>query len=210
MVNKETSVIVCHECDLLQQAVTLERGGFASCRRCGGVLYRNLPDSLNRTLAFTLAAAIFFIVANIYPVLGIEMQGNPRETNLCGAVHSLWQQEMHLISLLVGCTTILLPAFELGVMSYLLLNLRLGRVPAGTPLLMRVLQNVRPWSMVEVFLLGVLVSLVKLKSSSTIIPGVALWAFGGLTFMLAAMTAAFDPRDIWIHVEIGAPAKDEK
>ncbi len=203
--------IACHECDLLQHEVPLQSGGVARCSRCRGILYRDSPHSLERTLACTLAAAVFFVVANIYPVLGIEMQGTPSETNLFGAVHSLWNQEMRLISILVGITTILLPAAELGMMGYMLLSLRFRKVTVGIPLILRVLQNIRPWSMVEVFLLGVLVSLVKLTSSSTIIPGVALWSFAGLTFMLAAMASTFNPRDVWayLELEVAAAAGDD-
>jgi len=198
----EQTVVACHECDLLQQAVALRPGDVARCSRCRAVLYRSSPDSLARTLAFTLAATVFFVVANVYPIMGIEMQGNPSETNLYGAVRSLWQQGMHLISILVGITTLLLPAAELGIMLYLLLPLRRNLIPPGMPLFMRILQHIRPWSMVEVFMLGILVSLVKLTSSSTIIPGVALWSFGGLTFMLAAMASSFNSRDIWAYLEI--------
>jgi len=198
----EPALVVCHECDLLQQAVALQPGCAARCSRCRALLYRNSPDSLARTLAFALAAAVFFVIANVYPIMGIEMQGTPGETNLYGAVHSLWQQDMHLISILVGITTLLLPAAELGMMLYLLLPLRRNIIPPGLALFMRILQHIRPWSMVEVFMLGILVSLVKLTSSSTIIPGVALWSFGGLTFMLAAMASSFNSRDIWAYLEI--------
>jgi paraquat-inducible protein A len=204
----EATLVVCHECDLLQKAVPLQPGGVARCDRCGAILYRSSPDSLARTLAFTLAAAVFFVVANAYPIMGIEMQGTPSETNLYGAVRSLWDQGMHLISVLVGITTLVLPAAELGMMLYLLIPLRSGRIPPGLALFMRILQNIRPWSMVEVFMLGVLVSLVKLTSSSTVIPGVALLSFGGLTFMLAAMASTFNSRDIWAYLEIATAGED--
>lgn len=196
------ALIVCHECDLLLQDVPLQPGGTARCSRCGAILYRHSPDSLNLTLAFTLAAAIFFVVANVYPIMEIEIQGTPGKTNLYGAVQSLWQQEMPLIAILVGITTLLLPAAELTMMLYLLIPLRSDRIPPGLTLFMRVLQQIRPWSMVEVFMLGVLVSLVKLTSSATIIPGIALWSFGGLTFMLAAMASSFNSRDIWAYLDV--------
>ena len=200
--DRHEAMVVCHDCDLLQQAARLQTGGVARCGRCGAILYRNSPGSLARTLAFTLGATVFFVVANVYPIMGIEMQGNPSQTNLYGAVHSLWDQDMHLIAILVGITTLVLPAAELGMMLYLLIPLSRNRIPPGLPLFMRILQNIRPWSMVEVFMLGVLVSLVKLTSSSTVIPGVALWSFGCLTFMLAAMASSFNSRDIWAYLEI--------
>jgi paraquat-inducible protein A len=195
-------LIACRECDLLLREIPLLPGGIACCRCCGAPLYRNSPDSLDRTLALVLAATILFIMANIYPLLGIEIQGTRNATNLYGAVLALWDQDMRPISFLVFVTTILIPSIELTMMIYLLLPLRLQRVPVGIPLILRILQSIKPWGMVEVFMLGVLVSLVKLTDSSSIIPGVALWSFGGLTFMLAAVAASFNPRDVWEHLEM--------
>jgi paraquat-inducible protein A len=196
-----TQLVACHECDLLLQEIPLEPGGVAVCCCCGSSLYRNTPDSLQRTLALTSAAAILFILANIYPILGIEIQGIRNATNLVGAVRSLWNQGMHVISALVAVTTVLIPTIQLVTMAYLLLPLSLNRKPPGIAMIMRVLHVIKPWGMVEVFMLGVLVSLVKLKDSSIIIPGVALWSFGGLTLMLAAVATSFNPRDIWEHLE---------
>lgn len=148
-----------------------------------------------------MAAAILFIIANIYPILGIEIQGNRNATNLYGAVHSLWNQDMHTIASLVCVTTILIPTVELATMIYLLLPFRLGWVPSGIPLILRMLDVIKPWGMVEVLMLGILVSLVKLKDSAGIIPGVALWSFGGVTLLLAAVAASFNPRDVWAHLD---------
>jgi len=194
-------VIACHECDLLQREARLPRGGVARCRRCGAILYRDSPDSLDRTLALSLAAAILFLIANSFPIIGIELQGNRSAVNLFGAVHSIWNQEMKLISLLVLITIILVPAFELAMMIYLLLPLKFRQMPPGTALILRVLKSIKPWGMVEIFMLGVLVALVKLSHDFIIIPGVALWSFGGLTLMLAAVASSFNARDLWGNLE---------
>ncbi|MFZ2951046.1 MAG: paraquat-inducible protein A [Desulfuromonadaceae bacterium] len=193
--------IICHDCDLLQREIPLKRGCAASCRRCGAVLYRNATDSIDRTLAYTLAAAVLFVIANVYPLFAIEVQGARSVINLLGAVRSLWSQEMQFISLLVFLTTILIPALELVTMTYLLLPLKFRRVPAGYTHFLRMMQIVEPWGMVEVFTLGVLVSLVKLTSSFKVIPGVALWSFGCLTLLLAAAAASFSARDVWARLE---------
>jgi paraquat-inducible protein A len=194
-------IIACHECDLLLREVPLSPNGVALCRCCGAQLYRNTPDSLNRTLVFSLTAAILFIIANVFPILGIEIQGTRNATNLYGAVRSIWNQEMRMISSLVCVTTILIPAIELTMFIYLLLPLCLRRKPPGIALNLRILQSIKPWGMVEVFMLGVLVSLVKLTDSFSIIPGVALWAFGGLTLFFAAVAASFNPRDVWARLD---------
>jgi len=194
-------VVACHECDLLQREVQLPRGGVARCRRCGGILYRDSPDSLDRTLALSLAAAILFLLANTFPIIGIELQGNRSAVNLFGAVYSIWNQEMKLIALLVLTTTILVPAFELTMMIYLLLPLKFQQIPPGSVPILRGLLSIKPWGMVEIFMLGVLVALVKLSHDFIIIPGVALWSFGGLTLMLAAVASSFNARDLWANME---------
>jgi paraquat-inducible protein A len=140
-------------------------------------------------------------MANLFPIIGIELQGNRNAMNLYSAVCSLWSQEMRFISVVVFITTILIPAMELAMMTYLLVPLRSRRVPAGIAPIMRVIQSIKPWGMVEVFMLGILVSLVKLNRDFIVIPGVALWSFGGLTLLLAAVAASFNPRDIWALVE---------
>lgn len=194
-------MVACHQCGLLLQEIALQPQGVAVCCCCGAPLYRNTPDSMPRTLALTIAAIICFSLANIYPILGIELQGNHNATNLFGAVRSLWQQGMHLISTLVFATTILTPALEMAILLYLLIPLTLRRRPPGVAGIMQLMAVIKPWGMVEVFMLGILVSLVKLKSDVTIIPGTALWSFAALTLMLSAVAASFNPRDIWSHLD---------
>lgn len=201
MANHSAQLIACHDCDLLQQEIPLNSGCAASCSRCGAILYRNATDSINRTLAYTLAASVLFVIANIFPIFAIEVQGGGREINLSGAVRYLWEQQMKSVSLLVVLTTILIPALELVTMSYLLLSLKLRSVPVGHRILLRMISIVGPWSMVDVFMLGVLVSLVKLTNSFKVIPGVALWSFGALTFLYAATSASFSARDVWARLD---------
>jgi len=201
MADLPAQLIACHDCDLLQREIALKPGCTASCSRCGAVLYRNATDSINRTLAYALAAAVLFVIANLFPILSIEMQGDRAGITLCGAVRSLWDQQFKAVSVVVLITTIILPAIELGSIAYLLLPLKLGRVPACCTLFMRTLQYVQPWSMVEVFLLGVLVSLVKLTQNFKVIPGVAMWSFGLLTLLIAAVASTFSTRDVWARLD---------
>jgi paraquat-inducible protein A len=201
MAPKSTALIACHDCDLLQREIPLNPGCTATCLRCGAVLYRNATESIDRTLAYTLSAAAVFVVANVFPLFAIEVQGSISAINLLGAVTSLWSQDMQTVSLVVCVTTVLVPALELLTMTYLLLPLKFRRVPPGYTFLLRLMRMVEPWGMIEVFMLGVLVSLVKLTSSFKVIPGVALWSFGVLTLLLAAAAASFSTRDIWARLD---------
>src|SRR2546428_3221816 len=195
-----TSLIACHECDLLQREIVLPPGGTARCSRCGAVLYRNKPDSLDRTLAFTVGAAMLFILANVFPVVGLEAQGTRISTTLFGTVRTLHDQDMTSVAALVFVTTILMPMLNVGAMLYMLLPIKLGIVPKGLPAMFRLVQTVRPWGMVEVFMLGTLVALAKLSHIAAVRPGIALWSFGMLMFLVAAAAASFEAHDFWAQV----------
>jgi paraquat-inducible protein A len=191
------ALTACHECDLLQREPVLSPGGMACCPRCNAVLFRHTPDSLDRGLAFTLGALILFVVANVFPIVGLEVQGNLHAVSLIGAVDIIWDEGMIGVASLVFLTAILIPALELSLMLYVLLPVKLGQVPQGLAPILRVLQSVRPWSMTQVFMLGVLVSLVKLAHLAHVVPGVALWSFGGLILLLTAAVSSFNMHDLW-------------
>ena len=195
------ALIACHECDLLQREVQLPPGGTARCTRCGAVLYRNTRDGLDRTLAYALGAAVLFLVANAFPIVGLDAQGNHTSTTLFGTVRALHEDGMTSVAGLVFVTTILMPALNIGALLYMLLPLKLGRVPRGLPAVFRLVDAVRPWGMVEVFMLGTLVALTKLAALASVVPGIALWSFGALMFLVAAAAAAFDSHAFWARVE---------
>jgi paraquat-inducible protein A len=193
----EAKLIACHECDLLQRETPLPLGGEVCCVRCGGELYRSHPQSLDRSLAYTLAALTLFVIANLFPVVGLVAQGQLIQTTLFGTVHILYVEDMRLVAVLVFVTTILMPGAEIAAMCYLMLPLRLGWVPRWFAPVFRVLQAVRPWGMVEVFMLGIIVALAKLAHIASVVPGIAMWCIAGLIFLRAAAVAKFDARMLW-------------
>jgi paraquat-inducible protein A len=89
---------------------------------------------------------------------------------------------------------------NLAALLYVLVPLRFGRLPPAVPAMLRLIQAVKPWGMVEVFLLGMLVSLVKLAHLASVQIGVALWSFAALMLLLAATAASFDAQGIWARV----------
>lgn len=196
------ALIACPECDLLQWMTPVEGNALARCGRCAMVLDRPHGDNLDKPLAFTLAASVLFVLANVFPMVGLELQGQSTTATLFGTAQALYFQNMAFLGALVFFTTIVVPAVQLTGMTYLLLSLRFGTVPRQLPLALRILQAVRPWGMIEVFILGLLVSLVKLGGMASVQPGIALWSFGGLLVMIAAAIATFDPRVFWARQEL--------
>lgn len=192
-------LIACPDCDLLQRE-PLSASGVVSCARCGAILYRTRPDTVNRTLAFALGTLVLFVVANAYPIVGMTIEGRTNTVSLPAATLALWNQGLQPVAGLVGITTLVAPCLLLGILLYLLIPLKFGKMPRGVPLILRALEVVLPWGLIEVFMLGLLVSLVKLEMYGRVVPGIALWAFGGLIVLFTAMDAAFDPRLIWARI----------
>jgi paraquat-inducible protein A len=195
------SLIACHECDLLHQRQPLPPGGTARCVRCGAVLYRRKANSLDRVLALTAAGLVLFLVANAYPFLTFRLEAQKQETTLITGVMELYAQGMWIVAGVVFLTSILLPLLELVGMLYVLLPLKFDMRPWKLPLFFRLVRSFKPWGMMEVFMVGILVAFVKLSKMATIIPGIALYAFMLLIFVLAASAAALDPHIVWNRVD---------
>lgn len=194
------SLIACHECDALQR-IPETIAGAVCCHRCGARLHRLGRYDLSRPLALALTALTLFVIANAYPMVVLEMQGTRITTTLLHAVRELWREDVQLVAALVFVTVIVVPATQIAAMLYVLLPLQFGRVPPYVEFPLRLFQVAKPWGMVEVFILGILVSLVKLAHMAHVVPGIALWAFAVLVIVFAALGSAFDPIRLWTRIE---------
>jgi paraquat-inducible protein A len=201
MTFKTNNLVACPECDCLMEAPLLPPDAAADCPRCGAELYRCKPASLDRTLAFLLAAAILFLVANTHPLMELEARGIPTSATIYGTAITLSEMGMPSVCLLVLATAIVIPALQLFFTLAVLVPLKLGYVPDLLPLSFRVVTKIWPWGMVEVYLLGALVAYVKLQDIATVYPGLALYAIGGYVFAISAAVSAFEPREVWKRVE---------
>jgi paraquat-inducible protein A len=165
------------------------------------VLVRRKKDAVNRTVALAVTGLILFITANAFPFLTFKMEADFQETTLLTGIVLLYRQGLWGLAVLVFFTTVLAPLVQIVGMLYTMAPLQAGR---RAPAAMWVLRNIRqfqPWGMMEVYMLGILVSLAKLAKMATIVPGVAVFAFMALIFTLAAMMAVYDPHQIWADIE---------
>lgn len=196
------SVLACHDCDLLNrfpERVTRT----VLCARCGAVLYQHKPNSIDRSLALTLAALILFVLSNCFPFLAMKSGGFIQETTLLTGIHELWKQELYGLAVLVLLTCVLVPFLQMVGLLYILAPLKLGLRPAGQAArVLRLVQEVAPWGMMEVFMMGILVALVKLGHMATIIPGISVFSFGALIFVMAAAFSNLDPPLLWARLDL--------
>lgn len=196
--SQKLSLLVCHECDLLlRDAGLTEPGTRVVCPRCDAELYRVGNNSLEHCLALSFAAMLLLFIANLHPIVGLNIQGHQIETTVLGAARQLWQEGMPVVGALLFLTTVLMPLIELSALLWILFPLWRGYRPPHFSLVIRVLRLTHPWAMVEVFILGVLVSLVKLSHLADVLPGPAIWCFGALMLVLSALSSMLDHREIW-------------
>jgi paraquat-inducible protein A len=196
----DTSLVGCPHCDLLQRLPDLPPGASARCPRCDKELWRHREDSLNRTLALTLGAALLYVVANSVPMLGLTIVGRAASTTVIGGAEHLWSNGQQMVAVLVLLTAVIAPALQIGFMLAIVLGAHRERPPRWVGTLLRHHPATRTWSMIEVMMLGVLVALVKIADYATVIPGIALFVLWVLVFLLAGMQASFDPRGVWERI----------
>lgn len=194
------SVVACHDCDLLNR---LPEGGTATllCPRCGAVLQRHKPNSVDRGLALTLAALVLFVMALSFPFLAMKSGGFVQETKLLSGIVELWRQELYGLATLVVLTCVLVPLGQITGLLYLLAPLKWELAAPRAIRVFRLLRHVAPWGMLEIFMLGILVALVKLGKMATIVPGISVFAFGLLVLVMAAAINALDPQLLWERLD---------
>lgn len=195
-------LIACPECDTLQREIPLPRGGHAECCHCGETLYHSARAGLSHIVALSVAAGIFYILANALPIARLDLGATGEsETNLYGTVVAVWRQDREFVALMILWTGILAPALEITAMVYMVVPLWLGHCPQFLSFAFRLAPVARMWSLMDVFMLAVAVALIKLGDLAEVIPGPALWAFGALIVVLTLIGLLFDSREIWLHAE---------
>jgi len=197
----DSRLVACAHCDLLQRLPELGPGASARCPRCNKELWRRREDSLNRTLALTLGAAVLYVVANSVPMLGLTIVGRAASTTVIGGAEHLWSNGQQLVGVLVLLTAVIAPALQIGLLLAIVLGALRKHPPRWVGTLLRHHPTTRTWSMIEVMMLGVLVALVKIADYATVIPGMALFVLWVLVFLLAGMQASFDSREVWERIQ---------
>jgi paraquat-inducible protein A len=203
--SKSSSLLCCPDCDALFSAPVVLEHERVVCPRCRANLFSRRPNFVHRATALVFAAAIFFILANSFPFLTLRADYRESYMHLGGCVSGLEEQGFPVLAATVAVFTLAAPTLLIGALLYVLVPLLRGRrLPWALPLC-RTIQEARRWNMVEVFLLGVVVSLLKLGNLATLILGTSFWAFVGLIICLIAALAAMDYAELWERLEAAQP-----
>jgi paraquat-inducible protein A len=194
------SVIVCPACDLAHRVAAV-RPQRSRCVRCRAVLQQSTGGSIDSAIALGVTALLLFVFSNIYPLVAMNFNGTTRAATLIDATLGFYRQGHPALAAIVFTTTFFGPLFQITALLYLLVPLRGGTYAPAAGNVFRFLTHVRPWTLVEVFMLGTVVALVRLAKFAQVLPGVALWSYALLMLTLAALTYYTSPEQFWRWAE---------
>lgn len=194
-------LIACHDCDALFQFDELKAGERITCHHCGARLLTNRPDSTQRAAAFAIGAACLFGVAMFFPFITLEASGQTNVITLAESVFALKANGSPWLATAVAFFILGAPALMILGSLYLLLPLLAGVRPPGAALVCRIIYGADKWNMIEVFVIGVLVSLFKLTKLATVVLGISFWGFVALLVCLTASFASIDRHELWDLLE---------
>jgi paraquat-inducible protein A len=193
--------LACPDCDLINRVPSLSPGESASCVRCEATLSRNPRNGITRSIALTFTAIMLYAITWFFPFLSFGEGGIVTHTRLFSGIIGLYQEGMYFLAAAVSFTTVLVPILIMAGLCYLLLPLRVNKRLPGAEHILRSIIQLLPWNMVEIFMIGIIVSAVKLHKMATLEPGLGAWAFMLLIFVLAAISAFMEPRILWERLE---------
>lgn len=197
----ESHTLGCLECDLLVRVPRLGARQRSLCPRCGHLLTSGNVERAHQAFPFALSAAVLLPLSLLFPFMSFARSGIENEMNLFQTAWALYLDGSVILSAVVFGFIIFMPSFV--VLSILLISLSftLERSLPGLKLAARFVYTVNSWSMVEVFIIGVLVSLVKIAKMATVEIGVSLWTYLAFSIVLVLAFAKLDKLVVWEHIE---------
>jgi paraquat-inducible protein A len=191
----DVGIALCSYCDTVHREVGPVGRKTLRCVTCGSPFHRG-NDDLGAMLAVTVTAAVALVAANALPLLTLSSGGHQTRATLWHAIGASYDRELPFVAIALSMTLIVAPAVELALLLWLLVPLCLRARPPGFVAMMALLRALRPWRMVEVFFLGLIVAIVKLSALATALPEWGMFGVAVVAVSLAAL-ASFDPGALW-------------
>jgi paraquat-inducible protein A len=199
----KASLMSCHTCHLLCRAPEHSGKYHTTCPRCGETLHTRKPNSIARAWALVLAAYIFYIPANIFPIMKVTSLGYVQEDTIISGVIYFIHTGMWPIALVIFIASVFVPLLKLCILTYLLISVQIKSQwrPKDRTRLYRLTEFIGKWSMVDIYVVTLMVAIVKMGAVATIeaAPAAVYFAAVVITTIFAAMS--FDPRLIWDNLE---------
>lgn len=197
----ETELVLCRHCDLLQQLPLLAVGQEAACRRCGYLLDMRQKDPVLRPVLYAASSLFMLVLANLFPFIRMDVAGNVHIMSFFDTSSVLFNEQQQWLSILVWLFIQAIPAFCMLAVIYI--KLGMVRRVRGLVWTARVLYMLKPWSMVDIFLIGILVAFVKLVVYADLSVGMSFWAFCLFCLLHLRTFQVIDRHALWESI---APA----
>ena len=198
-----SAIIACKTCGQAHRMEPVPAGMRAMCARCGSAIERRTAGSLQLTAAFTLSALLLYLPANLFPILHLDLYGATQDSTVWRGCVRFWQAGDYVIAVIVFLASIFIPLLKLLGLLFLATTARWRwkRWKLPRTWVYRIIESIGRWAMLDVFVLAILVSVVKLRSLATIIPGKGALAFALVVVFTLLASASFDPQLIWRREE---------
>ncbi len=197
------SLVSCHVCRRVYPKVSVAEGHEARCPLCLTPLHARKSNSLARTWALVIAALVMYIPANAYPIMSVVISGRGEPDTILSGIEALFEAGAWGIAILIFFASITVPMLKLFGLMFLMLSVqyKLRWRPRDRTVFYRVVESIGRWSMIDMFMLSILVALVKLGSVATIEPGIGATSFAAVVVLTMFAASSFDPRLIWDSLE---------
>jgi paraquat-inducible protein A len=196
-------LVGCPECRLVTRAVAGTPAARTICPRCGTTLHARKPNSIHRTWALVMTAMILYIPANLIPVMHTTYFGRTKSDTIISGVYYFMISGSWHIALIIFIASVVVPAFKLIVLCFLLISLR-GRSrqhPEERTRIYRLIEMIGRWSMVDIFVVAIMVAMLQLGNFATVQAGLGAIFFAAVVIITMIAAATFDPRLIWDTME---------
>ena len=190
-------LVACHECDLLMRKPVLQDGESAECPRCGYELFSHRHRVVRRSLALVLTALLLYVPANFLPIMQLNLLGQTSQDTVWSGVIGLYESGMQGIAVVVFLCSMAVPLLKLLCQLLVLLSIRMDFARSYGLLLYRIYHHMREWGMLEVYLMGILVAMVKLMDLADLSLGLGLFCFIALLLVQVWLEVTMAPHQIW-------------
>ena len=189
--------MLCHDCDLLIQNQVIDEGSKLQCPRCGNVIYKQKHNTIGKSLAFTITALILFYPAVTESIMSLSMGGKSQHQSIIEGARVLLQEKYYLVAILTFMCSLLIPLLRLLLLFYITFSLSINFFHKSSFWSFRLYHHIEEWGMLDVYMLGIIVSVVKLSSMAEISPGFGLWAYAGLLLSSILAASSLNSHEVW-------------
>lgn len=190
------TLLICEHCDTVHQRRPLARSEVARCARCHAVLERHQRIGVDVMFALVITVMVIFVQANVWPIMTLGLNGEQIHATLWGIIIMMWNKQSQVVAVLAAATLFFFPLCKMLTLGWLLIFGRRGKRAPGFRTLMVILHYIAPWTMSEVFVLGVLVSIVKAQMYFDVTPNIGAFAYAVLAILITVFSG-IDMRQLW-------------